>query len=355
MTLYYHPRMLAYDFGPQHPLRPERVQRAMALLGALGFEPTDPGAGDVEDALRVHSEEYVEAVRQGVELSPSERARHGLGAGDTPAFERMFEASLSYLAGSVAAARHVSNGGSRAVCLRGGLHHAQHNRAGGFCVFNDCAVALDILKERFGRIAYVDIDVHHGDGTQALFYDEPDVLTCSIHQDGRALYPGTGFVTETGASYSSLNVPLWPRTTGDVWLWAFRQTVLPALERFRPEAIVLQMGADSHFLDPLAQIENTAQEWLDAVRDVHTLGLPLVVGGGGGYHPNTVPRMWAAAVLTLCDKVVPQDVPEPFGDEWDMPKFFDVNPPGPRNSGRARAEEVVTWLEDNFLPKMVGA
>ena len=336
---YYHPRMLAYDFGPQHPLRPERLLRTIETLESSGFEPKDPGEGNVEDVLRVHSEEYVHAIQGAEHLSGAERAQFGVSSGDTPVFEGMYEASLAYTSGSAQAALDVAGGAPLAISLSGGLHHAQKGHASGFCVFNDCAVAISILKERFERVAYVDIDVHHGDGVQALFYDDPNVLTCSIHQDGRTLYPGTGFVEETGVEFSSLNVPLMPGTTGDVWVWAFSQTILPAIDRFKPQAVVLQMGTDSHFLDPLARINNTCQEWLQAVTAIRDLRLPTVALGGGGYNVDCVIRMWSSACLTLVAEEV-------------LEQFLDAGLPIPRESGRDHAEAVVDWLTENFLDRM---
>ena len=349
---YYHPRMTAYNLGPNHPLKPIRLLRTIELLEHFGFQCADPGPGKEEDALRVHSPEYVDAVKRANQMKPSEAYAYGFGTGDTPIIPNMYPVCLAYLAGSIKAAEAVRDGAKLAYNLSGGLHHAQRGNASGFCVFNDPAAAIHVLKEKMERIAYVDIDVHHGDGVQAIFYDDPNVLTCSIHQDGRTLYPGTGFVDETGADFSSLNMPLAPGTTGDVWLWAFENSILPALGRFKPQAIVLQMGTDSHILDPLAHLENTAQEWLQAVISIRDLGLPLVVLGGGGYSLNCVPRMWSAASMVLAGMEVPQHVPEPFGEEWKMPTFFDPKLPEPRKAGEAQAKRNVAWLEENFFPHM---
>lgn len=353
-NFYYHPRILSYDFGAQHPLKPERLRRTILLLEQMGVECVDPGPGAVEDVLRVHFQEYVDIVSHADELDLEQMWQYGFSPGDTPPFKGMFQASLAYTAGSVAAANDVKNGAPLAYNISGGLHHAQRSNASGFCVFNDPAVAVNILRERFERVAYVDIDVHHGDGVQAIFYDDPTVLTCSIHQDGRTLYPGTGFVEEIGAQFSSINVPLLPRTTGDVWFWAFENGILPALERFKPEAIVLQMGTDTHDLDPLANIQNTAQEWLKAVISIRDFGVPIVAMGGGGYNLATVPRMWVAACLTLAGYEVPEYVAEPYRSEWSMPKYFDESYPEPREQGRQHAEKVVRWLESNVFEKIAG-
>jgi acetoin utilization protein AcuC len=338
--------MLAYDFGPQHPLKPERLRRAIALLEHYGVEPIDPGEGSVEDVLRVHSDEYVEFVKAASSsprfaVSPS--LGHGFGPGDNPPFAGMYEASLAYVAGSARAAEAVRDGAPLGFGIAGGLHHAHKDRASGFCIFNDPAIAVHILREKFDRVAYVDIDVHHGDGVQWMFYDDPAVLTCSIHQDPRTLFPGTGYVDERGAAGTSVNVPLEPRTTGDVWLWAFENGIMPALRQFDPQAIVLQMGTDAHYLDPLAHIRCTAQEWLEAVRIVRDFGVPIVAVGGGGYEITCVPRMWTAACLTLGRIDFEDELPE-FAYEWGMDRFFDEQLPQPRDSGREHAEKVVAWL-----------
>ncbi|HZH99421.1 MAG TPA: hypothetical protein VEX38_10660, partial [Fimbriimonadaceae bacterium] len=278
---------------------------------------------------------------------------YGFGTQDNPVIPGMYEVSLAYTAGSVKAAEAVRDGAPLAFNLSGGLHHAHYAKASGFCVFNDPAVAVDILRERFARVAYIDIDVHHGDGVQWMFYDDPTVLTCSIHQDPRTLYPGTGRVDETGEAFTSLNVPLEPGTTGDTWLWAFERSVLPALRRFRPEAVVLQMGTDAHKLDPLAHIRCTAQEWVAAVERIRDFGVPIVALGGGGYNLATVPRMWAAACLSLVrHELDGPEIPEPFATDWEMPLFFDPFLPEPRKTGIEQAERVVNWLEHNLLPNI---
>ncbi|MBX7134905.1 MAG: hypothetical protein K1X67_19740 [Fimbriimonadaceae bacterium] len=333
-SIFYHPRMLSYSFGPSHPFKPERLSRAMNVLASvMEIDVVDPGPGDPDDPLRVHEPAYVDAVRSG---NPG--GRYGFGPGDNPPFPGMFEATLAYGAGTLAAARAVRDGSQLGCTLGGGLHHARRSEASGFCIFNDPACAISVLKERFERVAYVDIDLHHGDGVQWLWYDDPNVLKCSIHQDGRTLYPGTGFVTETGASCSSINVPLEPGTTGDTWLWAFEHAILPALHCFKPGAVVLEMGADPHFSDPLGHLMVSAQEWWHAIATVRDLGLPLVACGGGGYNMDAVVRMWAGAVLTLWGQEIPPLVPG------------DRELPTPRGAGREQAERVVAYLEANVLP-----
>ncbi len=315
----------------------------------------DPGTAERKDALRVHAESYlavVEGISAGDRYPNGMISEAGFGSMDNPIFPDMYEASLAYLGGTVRAAEAVRDGCKLAINLSGGLHHAQKTFASGFCILNDPAVAVSILLEKFKTVAYIDIDVHHGDGVQALWWGDPRVMTCSIHQDPRTLYPGTGKVDETGPAWTSVNVPLEPKTTGDVWLWAFEHGILPALEAFQPEAIVLQMGTDAHFLDPLAHIQATAQDWVGAVKRVQELNLPTVAVGGGGYNLGTVPRMWVAACHTLGEIEFEDRVPQELAEEWGMPTFFDGVVPGPPGTGMSYAEEVVAWISKRQLPEL---
>jgi acetoin utilization protein AcuC len=244
--------------------------------------------------------------------------RFGFGGGDNPIFEGIYGASLLYTGASADAAQAIldgTGGGQVAFSISGGLHHAHYDRAAGFCVLNDCAVALRRLRRKYARVAYVDIDVHHGDGVQELFYADRSVLTISLHESGRTLFPGTGFVQEIGEGEGegfSVNVPFAPDTTDEIWLDAWRKTALPLLRAFDPEAIVLQMGTDAHALDPLAHVCLTAQGWLEAVKDIRDLGRPIVAVGGGGYNLTTVPRMWTLAAAALTRTELPDEIPASY-------------------------------------------
>ncbi|MCW5937537.1 MAG: hypothetical protein KIT11_09550 [Fimbriimonadaceae bacterium] len=352
MKFYFHPRMTRYDFGPNHPLRPERLARAIALLEAVApdLDVLDPGPGSRDEPLLVHAPDYVAFLEahQAIAPDPPEAAAFGIRPGDNPWFPAMYTASLAYLSGSVRAAEAVRDGESLAFNLGGGLHHAQLRLASGFCVFNDCSAAVAILRERFARVAYIDIDLHHGDGVQWHYYEDPSVLTYSVHQTGRTLYPGTGFVHEVGAGHTKINVPLEGGTSGDTWLWAVEETLPRAIERFQPEAVVLQMGTDAHYLDPLGNLRATAKDWLAAVSLVRGFGLPLVALGGGGYDITVVPRLWAAATLTLLRREVPEFVPAEIPPEWGLFTFLDTNPPSERWAGRPEAEETVRAVRENL-------
>jgi acetoin utilization protein AcuC len=347
--------MLGYDFGPHHPLKPERLRRAVALVQALvpDLDTLDPGLAPVELVERVHTHDYVNAVHAlsvGDYLPAGIRFTYGFSSLDNLPFPDMYEASLAYCAGSIWAAKAVVEGDPLAFCLAGGLHHAMAAKASGFCIFNDAAIACTVLRERFERVMYIDIDVHHGDGVQAIFIDDPNILTYSIHQDGRTLFPGTGALGETGTPGTSVNAPIAPKTTGDVWLDALRRTLIPTVERFRPQAIVLQLGTDTHFRDPLANLQVTAQEWFEAVAVVRDLGLPIVAVGGGGYELSVVPRLWAGAVMTLCKIEFDGQMPDCVPEEWHMPSLLDELTPEPRKVGFEDADKMVRQFESQVLP-----
>jgi acetoin utilization protein AcuC len=321
--------------GPQHPMQPRRLRMTAELLASYGalegaLEVVAPELASVDEVAATHSRDYLEAIHR---LSSGDyfpgAYRYGFGGGDNPIFPDMYEAALRYTGGSVGAAQAIldnAGGGQVAFNISGGLHHAHYDRAAGFCILNDCSVALRHLRQKFARVAYVDIDVHHGDGVQESFYEDPTVLTVSLHESGRTLFPGTGYTDEIGVGAGegySVNLPFAPYTTDEVWLEAWRASALPILRAFDPQAIVLQMGTDAHYLDPLAHCCLTAQGWLEAVKDVQALGKPIVAIGGGGYNMTTVPRMWTLAVATLAGLELPDDVPDSYPHQEDIPTLTD--------------------------------
>jgi len=286
------------------------------------FEVLDRQAHELaseEDLLRIHAPEYIAAVRAG-----SDDHHWGLSAGDTPAFPGMWTASRAYTGATIAAARAVRDGEPVAINITGGLHHAHRAKASGFCVFNDPAIAVSILREEFNRVAYVDLDLHHGDGVQWLYYDDPTVLTLSVHEDGRYLFPGTGFVSEMGANGTSVNIPVPPHTADDLWYAALEPVLKRAFGLFRPQAVVLQMGADPHSRDPLGHLDLSVQGWLRGVELVKSFGLPTVAVGGGGYDLSTVPRMWTLAAAALTGRRLQDEIPEPLASEYGVLALKDA-------------------------------
>jgi acetoin utilization protein AcuC len=305
-----------YDFGPSHPMRPVRLELTMALsrqLGVLdGIRIEAPKPTDDETLELVHDPDYVATVRAApADFVRNVARRYGLGNGDNPVFERMHEASALITGASVQAASAVWEGrADHAVNISGGLHHAMAGRASGFCIYDDPAVAIAwLLAAGAQRVAYVDLDVHHGDGVQAAFYDDPRVLTVSLHESGRTLFPGTGFADEVGSGEgrgTSINVPLPAGTDDGGWLRAVAAVVPEALRAFRPEILLTQHGCDTHRLDPLAHLDCTVDGQVTAYRWMHALAHELTGGkwvalGGGGYDwARVVPRAWTHLIATAC-------------------------------------------------------
>ena len=303
-------RLAAYDFGAGHPMAPVRMEltielaRAFGLFGRAGVSVERPAPATDVQLQMVHSRRYIAAVRRAGGPDPdSSILSFGLGTGDDPVFPGMHDASALVAGATLAAARAVWTGAARhGVSIAGGLHHAMRASASGFCVYNDPAIAIAwLLGQGAERVAYVDIDVHHGDGVQAAFYDDPRVLTISLHEHPAALWPGTGLPSETGgpgAEGSAVNVALPAGTTDAGWLRAFHAIVPPLLRAFRPEILVSQHGCDTHWLDPLADLRLSIDAQRAAHAAIHALahqvadGRWLLTGGGGYELLHVVPRTW---------------------------------------------------------------
>jgi len=306
--------LAAYNFGPSHPLAPVRVELTMALARALGVldaphvSEVKPEPAADELLLLVHTPAYIAAVKRN---APS--SRHGLGTPDDPVFPRMHEAGAMVAGATVAAGREVWSGRAQhAVNIAGGLHHAMADHASGFCLYNDPAIAIaDLLAAGVHRVAYVDVDVHHGDGVEAAFAGDDRVLTISLHESGRYLFPGTGDPYDTGRRGTSVNVALPPNTTDDGWLRAFAAVVPPLVRAFGPDVLVSQQGCDSHATDPLAHLALSVDGQRSSYAALHDLAHEVCDGrwvatGGGGYQlVQVVPRAWthllAIAVGTPLD------------------------------------------------------
>ena len=300
----------SYDFGPTHPMQPVRLSLTMDLAGALGVlnrpgvRMAAPTAASDDLLELVHDPLYVASVKRAPDdLMGRLSLKWGLGSDDNPVFEGMHEASALVTGASVMAAEAVWTGTAQhAVNVAGGLHHAMRGRASGFCVYDDPAVAIAwLLAQGAQRVAYVDVDVHHGDGVEAAFYDDPRVLTVSMHESGRTLFPGTGWPDQAGSGSAlgtNVNVAL-PAGTGDAgWLRAFDAVVPPVLRAFGPQVMVTQHGCDTHALDPLAHLMMSIDGQRVAYAALHRLSHEIcggrwVVLGGGGYEPvQVVPRAW---------------------------------------------------------------
>ncbi|MGH2590483.1 MAG: acetoin utilization protein AcuC [Actinomycetota bacterium] len=323
------PDVRIYDHGPGHPLRPQRVLFTWDLIAACGLldrpEVTTLECRPADDAELelVHTADFVDATRRAGHGEDGDWRRYGYGPGDNPIFPRMHEAGAFVAGASLAAAEAVRDGRvDHAFSAAGGLHHAMPSRASGFCVYDDPAIAIAwLLREGVHPIAYVDVDVHHGDGPQAIFYGDPRVLTISLHESGEYLFPGTGFEDELGsgdATGTKVNVPLHPGTTDEAWLTAFRSVVPPIVRAFAPRVLVTQLGCDTHAGDPLAHLRLSTRAYRETASALHALaheaagGRWLATGGGGYLWADVVPRAWTLYFAEMCGAELPDALP----DSW---------------------------------------
>lgn len=320
--------MTAYNFGPGHPMAPERMDltarlaRSLGLLDLAHVSVEAPGVASDAELETVHSADFVAAVRLVSEDPASSDESRGLGTEDDPAFAGMHEAAARLAGGSLLAASALLDGSAlHAVNFGGGMHHAARDRASGFCIYNDSALAVRrLLDGGIHRVAYIDVDAHHGDGTESIFWDDPRVLTISLHESGLTLFPGTGFANEIGgpqAQGSAVNVAL-PSGTGDAgWLRAFHAVVPQLVGAFEPEVIVSQHGCDSHRLDPLAHLNISVDGQREAATAVGNLaarhcGNRWIATGGGGYNVmDVVPRSWSHLIGIAAGRPVPLRTPVP--------------------------------------------
>jgi acetoin utilization protein AcuC len=338
-----------YDFGPTHPLKPTRLKLTFELMRAVGLfsdanvRVVEPRQATRDELLLFHEEDYLNLVKR-----VSQSGTGYLDMGDTPAFKGCYEASALGAGASLTAVDLVMSGKvTHAMNIAGGLHHAHPGRASGFCIFNDPAISIAYLKKKYSveRILYLDVDAHHGDGVMYGFYSDPGVLDIDFHEDGRHLFPGTGFIQEVGereASGLKINVPLSPFTNDETYLKLFREVVPMAVRKYRPQILLLQCGVDSHANDLLAHLQITTKSYCEIASTLHELAHEvadgrLVVFGGGGYNIANVARTWALVASTLVDYHPPQSIPA----SWQ--KLFEAlvgekAPDRLESEGEARSE-----------------
>ncbi len=362
IRLVWDPRFLDYDLGPGHPF--DERSRALAVdlfEGSLAPEErrsvdrvSRVALASPTELARFHSAAYLAAVSQASEAGD----RRLLDAGDTPSFPGCWEASRRVVGATASAVLTAVEDHRSSVVLAGGLHHAAPERASGFCILNDLGVAIALALERGARVAYVDLDAHHGDGVGYGFYRDGRLLDVDFHQDGRTLFPGTGAISEVGAGDGAglkVNVPF-PPGAGDEALVPTAGRLLPSLfETFRPDLLVLQHGVDGHWGDPLARLQYTPAGYAAvdrlALRLAGERGIPFVLTGGGGYRAESVSRVLAGAARLAAGLPLPADdarVPEPWADRFQAvlgapPPQRWVDPPRLRPSPWNRALEDETF------------
>jgi acetoin dehydrogenase acuC len=331
-----------YSFGPEHPMGPDRVRLAMKLsehfhlLDRVDIAPAPAASEDL--LLRIHTPEYLEALKEG-----RPRPEFGIGDDDHPLAPNLHTIARHVVSGTVEATRAVWEGEvKRAVNLSGGLHHAGPSKQSGFCTFNDAAVAISwLLDHGATRIAYVDLDAHHGDGVEQAFWDDPRVLTISVHESGLYLFPGTGFANDIGgphAAGTAVNVAL-PKGTSDIdWLYAVHGIVPPLLQKFRPEIVITQHGADAHRRDPLTDLDVSVDALAKAYRSMSRwadrfCGGKWVAIGGGGYQRDSVARTWTHLVAAILGEKLDPEAPMPgwWADEARCETSDTIGDIGARN------------------------
>src|SRR3954447_17529538 len=327
MLLVYGPRSASYDFGPAHPLTPRRFGPGIDLLRDVGAEPgLAPEPAPDDELLWCHTQRYIDTVRR-FSADPFGMPAAGIAeGGDVPPFAGMHEAAAAVAGGSLRAIEAILRGDvEHAFHPGGGLHHAMPDRASGFCIYDDPALAIARARRDCLRVLYIDLDVHHGDGVQAIHWDDPGVLTLSFHETGRYLFPGSGGVGELGegaAAGTAINVPLDPATGEGPWLDAVRALLPEVAAAFGPDIVVSQHGADSHAWDPLAHLRVTTTAMGEAARIVDAVahrwagGRWLATGGGGYDAYRVVPRTWSLVWLAGAHRDVPAATPPAWREAW---------------------------------------
>lgn len=331
----YDERMSEHTLSETHPMKPARLRYTRDLLNAYGaFDSDSSSVVGAREASKselgwFHTAEYVNGVEAiGAGRGDVNPATFNFGPGDNPHYPGIYEAAALSTGASMAAAELLIAGRAAAAFnISGGLHHAMPDHAYGFCVFNDPVIAIHRFLQEGMKVAYVDIDCHHGDGVQHAFYSTDKALTISIHESGAFLFPGTGFAQETGTGIGrgySVNVPLYPYTSDEVYLWAFRQIVPPLLEAFRPDVIVTQLGIDSHYRDPITHLALTVQGFAEAVAEFRAAspGMWLALGGGG-YDLQAVARAWTMAYGVLSGQEFGNDIPRDYRVEHGVESLRD--------------------------------
>ncbi|GAB96480.1 acetoin utilization protein AcuC [Kineosphaera limosa] len=347
-----------YNFGAGHPMSPVRLDLTARLCRDFGLfdgpqvEVLAPEVASDEALARVHDEAFIAAVRAASVDPGAADPAFGLGTDDDPAFAGMHEISARIAEGTRLVAQSVWTGAaSHGVNFTGGLHHAMPDRASGFCIYNDAALAISWLLENGAeRVTYVDVDAHHGDGVERMFWNDPRVLTISMHETGTVLFPGTGFPRDLGgpdAEGSAINLALPPGTGDGAWLRGFHAVVPALIRAFDPQVLITQHGADSHYTDPLAHLSISVDAQRIVAQTLHDLSHEVCGGrwvalGGGGYEVvGVVPRSWTHVVATAAHRDI--DVEAAVPQRWldDVSERIGVQ--APEKMGDGTSERGRIW------------
>ena len=371
-VLVFSERFNRHSYGPNHPLKVERLRITMDLIETYGLfdSPERPWVeareADEQDVRLVHTLEYLEVLRQAnTGQAPPTSANYGLGSGDNPVFPGLYDWSLLVTGATLECIRQVRYENRRiAFNIAGGLHHALSARASGFCYLNDPAIGIARMVQDGLRVVYLDLDVHHGDGVEAAFYDTDQVLTISIHQNGHSLFPGTGFPEEMGQGPGrgfAVNLPLAPGTDDDLYIRAFNETVPPLVRAFDPDVLVTQLGVDTFTSDPLASLNLTSDGFCKLIREIKSWGISWVALGGGGYDLMNVVRAWTSAWAIMKGVELPDDLPDDFVSKHRhlLGKNLKLSEQAPLTRSVSRestqrahqqADSGVAWIKEHIFP-----
>ncbi|EMC0318856.1 acetoin utilization protein AcuC [Staphylococcus pseudintermedius] len=369
--------LLRYRFHNKHPFNQMPVKLTTELLLSTGYlsesQIITPRQATIDEIAMVHKYDYIQAVMRGEKnlLTPDEQQKYGLDDEDTHVFSRIHRSTATIIGGGLNLVDAIMEGKFRNGChLAGGLHHAHEGRASGFCVYNDAAIYIKYLNEKYQqRVLYIDTDAHHGDGVQWTFYASNQVMNYSIHETGKFLFPGSGHYTERGTDQGfgySINVPLEPYTEHDSFLEVFKKTLNQVAESFQPDFIVSVNGSDIHYLDPLTHMScdlNTLYQIpyiITEVAEKYCGGKQIMLGGGGYNIWRVVPRAWSHIYLSLIHQPrlhgrLPEDwlnkwrhyspvpIPEYWEEQYDDYQDIPRRPEIAKQNNQV-AENILSWF-----------
>ncbi len=362
---------LDYDYGPTHPLQIIRLKLTYDLIKAYGlldlpsvqFIPTIKA--EEKDLVSFHSKEYLNVLKQANQgYLMGDAYLYGLGPGDNPIFPGLFNWSLLVTGATLQAVDFVADGGGEiAFNIAGGLHHAMSARASGFCYINDPVIGIMRLLNRGKRVAYIDIDAHHGDGVQKAFYGINQVLTISLHETGYTLFPGTGFENEIGEGEGegySVNLPFPPYTDDEVYLWVFEEVVPELVHVFQPDVVVTQLGVDTFYNDPLTNLHFSILGYERVLKRIKGLAPRWVALGGGGYNIFNVVQAWTLAWAVMNGIELNEKLPESFFkeavkmgiEERELRGHLRTPLHSQNKENRVEMERVVHYIKETVLPKV---
>lgn len=360
-----------FDYGPTHPFKIFRLKLTYDLIKAYGLlslpntQYIEAKMAEDEKLQLFHDSEYIEVLKAanvGIEIPTA--YYYGLGPGDNPIFGGLYEWSKLVAGASLQAASMVDNGEvDIAFNISGGLHHAMASRASGFCYINDIVIAIVSLLKKGRKVAYIDIDAHHGDGVQEAFYSTDRVLTISIHETGRMLFPGTGFEYETGKDVGegySVNIPMPPFSDDELFVYAFNEIIPPLIEKFKPHIIVTQLGVDSFYSDPLTHLNYTNNGYCEVVKKIKEISPKWLALGGGGYDVANVAKAWTLAWAIMNEVEIPDKIPEDFLKEYLQEGFWSkktrdeiyLEKGARKEQMREEVERVIGFIKERVFVKM---